>query len=196
VQAGSRSHHGHREREPDRRELRHRAGGNPVIGENYGTSPTTGASQPSTTGIPVTYQQGWNLVAGNTAVTLSNVTDGPLSYVASQGTYQSVDPSQMQNGVGYWVYFSTTTTVNIPTTTPTTEASVPLPAGQFVMIADSTSGQVTVGGADVVDVYNAATQTWSQSTTLNPGQAAFAYSAAGATASFTSTGVTTPAGTS
>jgi len=134
-------------------------------------------------------------VAGNTAVSLQNVTDGPLTYVASQGSYQSVDPSQMQNGVGYWVYFSAITTVTVPPST-SPEASVTLAAGSWVMIANSTNSQVTVSGADVVDTYNAATSTWAQSTTLNPGQAAFAYSANGATASFTPTGVTAPAGTS
>lgn len=157
--------------------------------------PTTAAVSPAPSGPAATYQTGWNLVAGLPGVTLSNIVGGPLAYQPLQGSYQSVDPSQLQGGQGYWVNFSTPTTVNVAAT-GAQPAPVSLPAGDYVLLGNSSGTTVTVSGADEIWTYNPTSSAYAQTTTLNPGQAGWAYSTAGATASFTVTGAATTGGSS
>jgi len=179
---------------------------NPLTGQGFNGVPattaaaaaspvTTAAVSPAPTGTSVTYQTGWNLVAGLPGVALSNVAAGPLAFQPAQDSYQSVDPSQAVSGQGYWVNFSAPTTVNVAAT-GTQPAPVPIPAGSFVLLGDSGGSALTVSGADAVWTYSPTSGSYTQTTTLLPGQAGWAYSTAGATASFSITGAATSGGSS
>jgi hypothetical protein len=88
-----------------------------------------------------------------------------------------------QAGVGYWAFFNSQTTVTLSGNT-TLPFTVTAPAGQYIMIANpSATGTVTVSGADVVYTYDPtnAASPYSAVSTLQPGQGAWVYSAAGGT---------------
>jgi len=134
------------------------------------------------TGGPITYQPGWNLVSGP-AGTLFTQASNPLYTLTatSGGSYTTVPNTQgTASGQGYWAYFTTATTVSLSGTSQTS-ATVTAPAGQYIMIGNpSSTKSVTVSGADVVYTYTA-TGGYVATTTLAPGQGAWAYSAAGGT---------------
>jgi hypothetical protein len=90
---------------------------------------------------------------------------------------------QIQNngivGAGYWEYFPSPGTAFIPSGSPQT-ATVQLPAGHWVMIGNPGGFSATVKGADTV--YNYDGSAYQATTTLQPGQGAWAISLNGGTA--------------
>jgi hypothetical protein len=128
-------------------------------------------------GIKVTYQPGWNLIA----VPLNTTIPGPLgplyTYQAGDTTYEMVQNTQP--GLGYWAFFSTPTTATLSAGSPQ-RVSLPLPAGQWVMVGNPGSFPATVHGADMVYAYNPSTG-YQQTTALQPGQGAWVFSASGGT---------------
>jgi PKD repeat protein len=153
----------------------------PATANTAGGTTTAGAQQ----GTPVTLQAGWNLVAGIQGLTNSSLLSGPFAYSASSNSYQAVATGQtIQGGAGYWVDLSTSVTLNLPAT-GVQAISDTLPAGAYMLIGNPTGVQMNVTGPDVVNAYNAATSTYQPTTTLAPGQGAWAYSGAGAIASLT-----------
>jgi hypothetical protein len=103
-------------------------------------------------------------------------------------TYQAGDTAYevINNGTpltqpqGYWAYFDPATTGAVPTSGPQT-LNVALPPAQWVMISNAGNTPATVSGADVVYTYNAAAG-YQPTTTLLPGQGAWAISVIGGTA--------------
>lgn len=154
-------------------------------------SPRIAAQAPIATapGGPPLFQQfyhaGWNLVS----VTQRGIpvpTGGSIYTLTPEGTdYQAVSPTDTQRGVGYWVFFPTDNLINLVPVPLCEECatnfpSIPLPAGQWVMIGNPYAPvPITVSGADVVDVYDATKGDYQQATRLFAGQGAFAYSASG-----------------
>jgi PKD repeat protein len=139
-------------------------------------------------GMPVQYAAGWNLVSGPTGtVVTGNV--GPLySFPPGATTYQVIQNGTPLNaGQGYWAYFPTAATSSIAFVTAQTPrtASVQAPAGQFFQIGNPGNTVATISGADAVDAFDPATNSYVQTTTLQPGQAAWVYSAAGGTITIT-----------
>lgn len=133
-------------------------------------------------GPTVTYAQGWNLVGGPSGQTFTQA-DGPLySYPAGATAYTAVpNTTPISGGQGFWAYFSQSTTVALTGTSSST-ASVSAPAGQYIMVGNpSTTQTLTIHGADVAYTWSPSANSYSQATSLTPGQAAWVYVAAGGT---------------
>ena len=145
------------------------------------------ASQPAGGGAATsgaTYAAGWNLVGGPSGTTFSQALNPLYTFPAGASSYVQVPNTQpAQAGVGYWAFFNSQTTVTLSGTT-TLPFTVTAPAGQYIMIANpSATSTVTVSGADVVYTYDPtnAASPYSAVSTLQPGQGAWVYSAAGET---------------
>lgn len=168
------------------------AGG--VFAREYGPSHqpamAAGSAQPSDqvgpATITVTYAAGWNLIGGP-AGTMITGAFGPLyTFKAGDTAYEVVSPgTPLAAGAGYWANFMTATMVTLSASGSPT-ATAQLAAGQFVMIGNPSTAAVTVTGADVVDTFNPAANSYTSTTgtaTLQPGQGAWALSLRGATVS-------------
>lgn len=129
---------------------------------------------------PIQYSAGWNLVAAPSGSLIPGNHGALYTVQAGDSVYEVVPPDgAAQSNYGYWTYFASPEVSDIggSDTLPT---SVRLPAGVWVMIGNSSSAQEVVQGADVVYIYDP-TSGYQQTTTLQPGQGALAYSAAGTT---------------
>lgn len=133
---------------------------------------------------------GWNLVSGSVAASITTNIGPKYTLQAGDANYEVVQPgSTLPAKGGYWVLVDQPWWVSMGCTSVPTEPlvqNVPLnlPAGQWVMVDNPFSGDskaATVIGADVVYTYDPTTE-YQQTNTLQPGRGAFAYSAAGATA--------------
>jgi PKD repeat protein len=149
------------------------------------TTITISAAAPP--GVPVTYQPGWNIVAGPSGTVVTG-NSGPLyTFQAGNTQYQILSSgTPLVAGQGYWAYFTTATTSSLPIVTPQV-ATVSIPAGQFVMIGNPTDTTVTISGpADAVDTWDPVANTYRTGvTTLNPGQGAWVFSYSGGTLTLT-----------
>ncbi len=110
-----------------------------------------------------------------------NGVDGSLfTFQAGDTSYESAPASDtpLKAGAGYWVDLSQAAQVVLSPAFggPVT---VTLPAGQFVMVGNPGITVATVSGADTVLAYDASSGNYTQTTQLQPGQGAWAYSAAG-----------------
>lgn len=129
-------------------------------------------------GRTATYPAGFNLVAGPLGTDFSNAR-GPLSTLQpGDDAYETIEPEQgVQAGYGYWAYFDSPATVTLATSGPVNRYSVTVPAGQFILVGNPTADvPVAVEGADAVYTYDPV-RGYRQTTVLNPGQGAWAYSA-------------------
>lgn len=143
-------------------------------------APTTAVAAPSqAAGVQVSYAAGWNLVAGSAGAILAQ-DDGPLYSLRSGDTDYEVLASgtPLIAGTGYWAFFDTPTSETLPAGNPQ-PAVLQLPAGQFVMIGNPGTVPTTVSGADAVFTYDPV-KGYQSTTMLQPGQGAWAFSAAGA----------------
>lgn len=129
----------------------------------------------------VTYQAGWNMVAGPAGFTFSQA-QSPLYAIVSNQYSQVPNTQGVAAGVGYWAYFPTTTTVTLSGTS-STASSVTIPSsGGYAFIGNSsTTATVTVSGADACFQYNPTSNSYAIVTTLSPGQACVALNANGGT---------------
>jgi len=144
------------------------------------TTASSGAVELGTVGL----KAGWNLASFPAGTQVSG-TDAPLyAFPPGSSSYQTLTSSaSAPNGQGYWLHVPSATQITLAQVAAGS-ATIQLPAGQAVLIGNPGDTQATVSGADVVWVYDA-TAGWTQTTTLNPGQGAFAESAAGGTATIT-----------
>ena len=126
----------------------------------------------------MSYAAGWNLVGGPAGTTINGAT-GPLyTYQAADTSYETIPSgAPLQAGEGYWAYFSTPATLTPPLATAQT-TMVALPASHFVMVGNPYDASVTLSGADSVLTYDPV-HGYAQTTTLAPGQGAWAFSAGG-----------------
>jgi PKD repeat protein len=140
---------------------------------------TVSASTP--TGPTVTYQPGWNMVAGPAGTSFSQA-QNPL-YTIQLGTnqYQTQPNTQpVAAGAGYWAFFPAVTTVTLTGTSSTT-SSVFVAAGTYAFVGNSSTTQtLTVRGPDACFLYNPTSNSYSIVSTLSPGQACAAFSTDGA----------------
>ena len=153
---------------------------------NAGTSTQTAtlsvtATTATPTGPTVTYQPGWNMVAGPAGTTFDKA-QNPL-YTIQLGTNQYLTQPNTQPvaaGAGYWAYFPVVTTVTLSGTS-STNASVTLAPGTYAFVGNSSTSQtLTVRGADACFLYNPTANAYSIVSTLSPGQACAAFSTDGA----------------
>ena len=130
----------------------------------------------------VTYQAGWNMVAGPAGMMFSQA-QNPL-YTIQLGTNQYTTQQNTQGvaaGAGYWAYFASPTTVTLSGTS-STATTVTLAPGTYAFVGNSsTTATVTVSGADACFLYSPASNSYSIVSTLSPGQACAAFSTDGAT---------------
>jgi hypothetical protein len=153
-------------------------------GPGPGPAPIPPPGPPPSPGFSVNYPAGWNLVAAPNGTSIPN-TSGPLyTWQAGYGAYQSAFSTQA--GWGYWAYLPTGGSVSYPYTGPQTITRA-LQPGQFVMIGNSSSSPATVYGADIVYTYSPYSG-YQQTTFLQPGQGAWAFSFSGGNATITSPG--------
>lgn len=131
----------------------------------------------------VEYAAGWNLVAG--ARVMAAAERPVYVYDVSTGSYAPVVGNPPAVGNGYWAYFDSPTTVPFPTL-PFQGGAVAVPAGQYALVGNY-SGFATAGvsGADLLYTYDPNSGTYSQTTTLAPGQGAWAFSSSGGTVTIT-----------
>jgi plastocyanin len=146
-------------------------------------APATAASTPAQNpagGVLVSLAAGWNLVSGPAGTVLAQASGSLYSLRAGDSGYQ-VFPSNtpLAAGAGYWAYFGAPVT-QLLAASGSQPVSVQAPAGGLVMIGDPFSVPSSVAGADAVYIYDPANG-YRPTTTLKPGQGAWAFSAAGAT---------------
>lgn len=143
----------------------------------------------------VTYAAGWNLVAFPAGTSLAGIQGSLYTWQPGDTSYEIVQPSQgAKNGLGYWVYFPSKTTVTLAAGSNAT-MQVTLPAGQWAMLGDPSGTEfASIQGMDAAYTYNPAGG-YSANVScglpvpgvvcaqLGPGDGVWVYSAAGATIS-------------
>lgn len=145
-------------------------------------TPAAGEATPPAAAATFSYRAGWNLVSGPAGTTFAGAQPPLFTLQAGDTTYealQGIGPAQA--GVGYWAYFAADSLVTPPADGPPA-STIAAPAGRFVMIGNpSASRTVTVVGADLIYTYDPLTGQYRRTTTLAPGQGAWAVSLAGGT---------------
>lgn len=138
----------------------------------------------SPNGVTITYPAGWDLVGGPIGTVLANTSSSLYTYQANDSNYEVLPPgTPLTSGVGYWVQFTVTTTESIPLTFPRS-MMISLPPSHFVMVSNPGSTPASLSGADLVLTYDPI-QGYVQTSTLNPGQGAWALSFYGGTLTIT-----------
>lgn len=151
----------------------------------------------------VTYSAGWNVAAFPQGANLNGVAAPLYTLQPGNGAYQMIQPSQIMNpvmntlcptpyGLGYWAFFPAATQVT-PAAGAGCQYEVRVPAGRWIMVGDpSGKAPASVSGADAVYVYSLASG-YQATTTLQPGQGAWVFSAAGAIVTVTPSTAPLPA---
>ncbi|MHB8574558.1 MAG: hypothetical protein ACYDCQ_04430 [Dehalococcoidia bacterium] len=140
-------------------------------------------------GITIRYSAGWNLVGGpdgtvfNSSGATYTLGGGDADYVQNPGS------APIAGGKGYWAYFPTDTNVTL-NGAGLPSVRVTLPPNQYVMIGDPSGTQSALvdGVFDQVLTYNASSQRYDTTTTLDIGQGAWVISSAGGTVTLTASG--------
>lgn len=126
-------------------------------------------------------QTGWNLVGGP-AGTVFKGAQALFTYQAPDTAYESLPPATVFNGgIGAWAYFSSPATISLPQAPTALPILITLPAGHFVMVGNPGCTTATVSGADEVVTFSPSTNGYTSTTTLSPGQGAWAVSVKGGT---------------
>jgi hypothetical protein len=156
----------------------------PSISPYQPASNVTGSSlrPASSAGVSVSLAAGWDIVAGPAGSVITGAV-GPLyTYQGGDSAYEVLPAgSLLQAGQSYWAYFAGPAVNSIPVATGQT-VQLQIPPSHFVMIGNPGSGTATVTGVDYMAIYDTTTSQFRASTTLGPGQGAWAWSASGGTA--------------
>lgn len=155
---------------------------NGASGQTSAQVTVTGAAPRPGQGVTVTFEPGWNLIAAATGATIPGPLGTLYTFQAGDTGYEAVQ--NPQPGLGYWAFFSSATTMTIPSGSPQTVTKT-LPAGQYIMVGNPGSRPATVSGADVVYVYDPGAG-YQQTTILQPGQGAWVLSNRGGTVTISS----------
>lgn len=137
-----------------------------------------GNAHAQSVGVTRSYPAGWNLVALPNSTGFAGIS-GAYTLQPGDSGYETVTPDQQSvNGYGYWAYFGDNATVDLAAGS-NDPYSVTTQPGQFLMIGDpSGTSPATVTGADQVYTHDP-TNGYQQTTTLLPGQGAWAVSLSG-----------------
>ncbi|MHB8575918.1 MAG: hypothetical protein ACYDCQ_11380 [Dehalococcoidia bacterium] len=155
----------------------------PILLPTAAPLPTSVPQATVVPGIRVTYPPSWNLIGGPDGTELSGV-NALYTFQAGDTSYETLNGSTaLVGGNGYWVHIDGLVSVQLPGPNPPT-FSRSLPAGQYVLIGNPLDSLALVSGADTVYIYDPAAG-YESATVLQPGQGAWAYSAAGGTLTFT-----------
>ena len=117
-----------------------------TTGASAATSTTIAVGTALPQGVTANFASGWNLVGGPEGLIVSS-NSGPLYTFQAGNTAYQIIPSgtALRAGFGYWAFFPTSGTITLPTTNPQV-LSLPLPAGQYVMISNPGNTGATVFG--------------------------------------------------
>lgn len=127
-----------------------------------------------------TAEPGWNLIAGPEGMAFTQSAGALYTFQAGDTAYESLPATAgVHGGFGYWAYFSAPTAIVVRGESAS-YAAIEAPAGQWVLIGNpSATETLTVRGADMVLLYDAARGTYVATDDLAPGQGAWALSVAG-----------------
>jgi len=107
---------------------------------------STSTSASNTSGTTLNLNAGWNLVGGPTGATVNGVLGSLFTFQGGDANYEVLNAgTQLKGGDGYWVNASGSVTLNLPTVS-TGNATIQLPAGQWVMIGNPYTGRLTLSG--------------------------------------------------
>jgi hypothetical protein len=148
----------------------------------YSGSSSSGSAAGSQSAILVSaVTGGWNLIGGPNGSAVAGASAPIFTFQAGDTSYETLaSGATLKAGAGYWVDFGQATTMALPIV-PAGTASVTLPPGQWVMIGNPGDAPAMISGADAVLVYDPGSG-YIQTTTLAPGQGAWAVSDNGTTA--------------
>lgn len=143
-----------------------------VLALSAGAAPV--AARPHS--VTVSYPPGWNLVGGPAGTRLSGASATLYTLQYTDTGYRSVAAAGgLTGGYGYWAYFPAGGTASLSDGGPCVVA-VPIKAASWVMVGNPwPSGTTTVKSVDRVLRYDRAGG-YKAGTTLQPGEAAWAYS--------------------
>ena len=156
------------------------------------TPPATATPTPTPTPgcATVSVATGWNLLGGPSGAVLTGAAGALFTFQAGDSAYQTITPATtpLVAPEGYWAFFFSPTTVTLPCVSGTS-ITIQVPANHFIMVGDPFDRPATLSGAQVIDTFNTAANSYSTSTgtaTLAPGQGAWVFSASGGTLTITS----------
>lgn len=140
--------------------------------------------------VTVSYPPGWILVGGPAGTRLSGASSTLYTLQYTDSGYRSVSAgSGLTGGYGYWAYFASGGSASLPDGGPCVVA-VPIKGGQWVMVGNPwPTGTTTVRGVDRVLTYDPASG-YKSGTTLQPGQAAWAFAGVNTTVALVVDGCT------
>ncbi len=125
-------------------------------------------------GATVTYHAGWNLVAGPRGTVFTGASGSLYTYLPTSTAYEPFPASSPSyDGYGYWAYFPQTTTIQLAGAGSTFFSADGDPGQWFLIGNENGTTPMQVMGADTVETYNPQTGQYQQTTTLQPGQAAW-----------------------
>jgi hypothetical protein len=145
-------------------------------------------------GATVTYNTGWNMVALPSGTDVSQLQPPLYTMQPGDTDYESIDPSLgTTNGIGYWAYFFSPTTITLAPGSDSFYAVLPPPSAWVMVGNPSGTLPAVVAGSDVVWAYDPVNG-YTNSVVLNPGQGAWVFSASGNVVTVTPTPNAAPAG--
>lgn len=128
----------------------------------------------SGTGNSVTYDAGWNLVAGPRGTLFTGASDPLTTLVPGDSNYRSIPAGQgATSGFGYWAYFPSDETVQLNGTGGVFLSAEAKPGRWFLIGNDNGTTPMRVLGARSVFVYDAASGQYQATDTVQPGQGAW-----------------------
>ncbi len=144
-----------------------------------GAAPAAHVPHARAAGQTVHYKAGWSLVSAPSGSDLGALSGSLYALGPATDSYQHVAPADVIGGRGYWAYFSQDTDVTLDATAAAYTRMI-LPADRYAVIGNPSSTQtLPISGADVAFAYDS-TLGYTQVSELQPGQAAFVLSNAGA----------------
>jgi hypothetical protein len=139
-----------------------------------------GPPQPPYSGFTgsVTYQPGWNLVGVPVGGLVSPSNGVLFTWQPGDAAYETLSSGgSLRAGYGYWAYFSSTTTVTLPSASRRSMQRSIAP-GQIALVGNPFSGPATISGATSAYTYDPV-RGYQQTTVLQPGQGAWVLSSSG-----------------
>ena len=145
------------------------------------TATISGSTAPG--GPSISYGAGWNLVSAPAGTAFAQAGNPLYTFQGNDAAYETLpNTSGVTSGFGYWAFFNVATSVTLSGASGTS-ASVPAPAGHWVMVGNpSASTTLTVRGADTVYTYDPiGGYVAAPGNQLSPGRGAWAISNGGGT---------------
>lgn len=138
-----------------------------------------GWAQPAAAQLPgsvKTLQSGWNLVGGPTGTTVPGAAGSLYTWPSGSGNYTQIPATaSLQGGIGYWAFLPVGTTMTLASA-PAASVTVPVQAGEWVMIGNPGNAIATISDPSVIMYAYQPNSGYVQASTLDPGQGAWVQS--------------------